>query len=85
MGTDPKSGSKNGGRPISASSSGSNAVTCTADMIDRVLEIAKKRRRILSELRAAVQIGDREAVFNLARRLTGLSDETSHRTDPSLN
>lgn len=85
IGTDPKSGSKNRGRPISASSSGSNAVTCTANMIDQVLEIANKRRRILSELRVAVQAGNRAAVFNLARKLTGLNDETSHRTDPSFN
>jgi hypothetical protein len=53
--------------------------TCTA--VDKVIEIASKRRRILSEMRTAVQVGDREAVFNLAKKLTGLSDETGHRTD----
>jgi hypothetical protein len=53
--------------------------------MDKVIEIASKRRRILSEMRTAVQVGDREAVFNLAKKLTGLGDETSHRTDQSLN
>jgi hypothetical protein len=56
-----------------------------ATAMDKVIEIASKRRRILSEMRTAVQVGDREAVFNLAKKLTGLGDETSHRTDQSLN
>lgn len=53
--------------------------TCTA--VDKVIEIATKRRRILSEMRTAVEVDDRETVFNLAKKLTGLSDETGHRTD----
>ena len=55
--------------------------TWSATAIDKVIEIASKRRRILSEMRAAVQVGDREVVFSLAKKLTGLSDETGYRTD----
>jgi hypothetical protein len=53
----------------------------TGRAVDKVMEIANKRRRILSEMRIAVQVGDREAVFNLAKKLTGLGDETGYRTD----
>jgi hypothetical protein len=47
----------------------------------KVIEIASKRRRILSEMRTAIHVGDKEAVFNLAKKLTGLSDETGYRAD----
>ena len=53
--------------------------------MEKALEIAGKRRRILAEMRRAVKAGDKEAVFTLARKLTGLSDEKRHRTDSRLN
>lgn len=54
-------------------------------LVEKVLEIAGKRRRILEEMRRAVRAGDKDAVFVLARKLTGLSNEKRHRTDPRLN
>lgn len=73
-----KSGRQNGEPSGVISGQSTLPGTCTA--VDKVIEIASKRRRILSEMRTAVQVGDREAVFNLAKKLTGLSDETSYRT-----
>lgn len=74
-----KSGLQNGEPSGVISSQSPIPGTCSA--VDKVIEIASKRRRILSEMRTAVQVGDREAVFNLAKKLTGLGDETSHRAD----
>ena len=55
------------------------------EMIDKALAIGKKRRAILSQIREAIRANDREAVFQLARNLTGLSDEECDRTDSRLN
>jgi hypothetical protein len=60
-------------------------VICAPGLVNRALEIARKRRRILDEMRAAIQRVDKEAVFALARRLTGLNDETCSRTDSRFN
>jgi hypothetical protein len=54
-------------------------------LVEKVLEIAGKRRRILEEMRRAILAGDKDAVFVLARKLTGLSNEKCHRTDSRLN
>lgn len=54
-------------------------------LIEKALEIALKRRRLLSEIRDAIRANDRDLVFDLARKLTGLSDEECCRTDPRLN
>lgn len=54
-------------------------------LIEKTLEIAEKRRAILSEMRDALRANDREAVFHLARKLTGLSDEECNRTDSRIN
>jgi hypothetical protein len=56
-----------------------------SQLIDKVLEIASKRRNILGQMREAIRANDRERVFELARKLTGLSDEERRRTDPRLN
>jgi hypothetical protein len=56
-----------------------------AEVIEKVLEIGKKRRAILSQMREAIRLNDREAVFQLACKLTGLSDEECNRTDPRFN
>jgi len=55
------------------------------EMIEKALEIGKKRRAILSQMREAIRSNDRETVFQLARKLTGLSDEECHRTNSRLN
>jgi hypothetical protein len=44
-------------------------------LIETALKITEKRRRILSDMREAVTVGDRDKVFELAKKLTGLSDE----------
>jgi len=54
-------------------------------LVDRLLEIARKRREILEQMRQAIERGDNEAVVQLAARLTGITDEKCHRIDPRLN
>lgn len=54
-------------------------------MIERALEISRKRRVYLDAMRKAIRLGDKESVFELARKLTGLSGEKRHRTDPGVN
>jgi hypothetical protein len=54
-------------------------------IIERALEISRKRREYLDAMRKAISSGDKDSVFELARKLTGLSDEKRHRTNPSLN
>jgi hypothetical protein len=55
------------------------------EMIEKLLEIGKKRRAILSQMREAIRSKDHEAVFQLACKLTGLSDEECNRTNSRLN
>jgi hypothetical protein len=54
-------------------------------VIEKVLEISRKRRGYLDEMRLAIRLGDKDSVFNIARKLTGLSDEKSHRTNTRFN
>jgi hypothetical protein len=54
-------------------------------IIEKALEISRKRRGYLEEMRRAVQAGDKDSVFALAQKLTGLSNEECHRTDTRLN
>lgn len=51
----------------------------------KLLAIARKRRQILHEMRRAVQAGDKDSVFALAEKLTGISHEKRNRTHSSLN
>jgi hypothetical protein len=54
-------------------------------LIEQTLEIARKRRRILMEMQAAIRANDKDQVFALARELTGLSNEERHRTNSRIN
>jgi hypothetical protein len=54
-------------------------------LIDKALEIGQKRRRILAQMREAIRANDKDVVFDLARKLTGLSDEECHRANPRIN
>jgi hypothetical protein len=56
-----------------------------SQLIDKALDIARKRRMILAEMREAIRANDKDVVFGLARKLTGLSDEECHRTNPRIN
>ncbi len=57
-----------------------------AQIVEKALEISQKRRRLLDELRKAIRAGDKDSVFLLARRLTGLTDEQERRrTRKSIN
>lgn len=49
--------------------------------LERVSEISQKRRGYLESMREAIRLGDKDAVFELARKLTGLCDEACNRTD----
>ncbi len=57
-----------------------------AQIVEKALEISQKRRRLLKEMRKAIRAGEKDTVFQLARRLTGLIDEQEcHRTRKSIN
>ena len=49
-------------------------------IIEQALEISRKRRGYLDAMRKAIRSGDKETVFELAKKLTGMSDEKRHRT-----
>ena len=52
-----------------------------AQIVERALEISRKRRGYLDAMRKAILAGDKDSVFDLARKLTGLSDEKRHRVN----
>jgi hypothetical protein len=54
-------------------------------LIEKTLEIARKRRRILAEMQTAIRANDKDQVFALARKLTGLGNEECHRTNSRIN
>jgi hypothetical protein len=54
-------------------------------LVERVLEIARKRRKILEQLRLAINAGDKDSVVRLAAELTGMTDEECHRIDSRIN
>ena len=54
-------------------------------IIECALEISRKRRGYLEEMRKAIRSGDKESVFELAKKLTGTTDEKCDRTDSRLN
>ena len=57
----------------------------TTELLKKALEISEKRRHILVQLREAIKADDKDAVFLLARKLTGLNDEERPRAHQSLN
>ena len=62
-----------------------DGVRCSSQIIEKALEISRKRREYLEEMRRAVQAGDKDSVFDLARKLTGVTDEKCHRTGTRIN
>ena len=60
-------------------------VSCQPQVIEKALEISRKRRGYFQEMQRAIRAGDKDSVFELAKKLTGLSDEERHRTDTRLN
>ena len=54
-------------------------------LVDAALEIANGRRETLRRLREALEAEDNTEALKLARKLCGLDDEESYRTDPRLN
>ena len=55
-------------------------------LVERALQIAERRKRILADMCQAIRRGDKDTVFDLAKKLTGLTDEQKcHRIDPRLN
>jgi len=57
----------------------------SGELVEKALEIARKRRQLLEEIREAILVGDKEAVFELARKLTGVANEERRRTCPRVN
>ena len=56
------------------------------DLIEKALEISRQRREVLDAMRKAIYSGDRDSVFELARKLTGLTgNEERNRTNSSIN
>ena len=56
-----------------------------ASIVETVLQVAQQRSALLQQMRTAFERGDEARVLAVARRLCGLSDEKSGRTDPSVN
>ena len=54
-------------------------------LVDKVLEIARKRREILDQMRQAIRADDKDLLLLLAKKLTGINDEECHRIDPRFN
>ena len=54
-------------------------------IVAKALEIARKRRNILEQMREAICTNDRDLVFELARQLAGLSDEERSRIGSRIN
>ena len=57
----------------------------TEQLLDKILEIARKRREILEQMRRAIEAGDKESVLWHAKKLTGLNDEECRRINSRLN
>lgn len=53
--------------------------------LDLALKISQKRRGYLDAMRKAIRAGDKDAVFELARKLTGLSDEAQYQPQARPN
>jgi len=56
-----------------------------SQIVDKALEIARKRRQLLEQMREAIYANDRELVFELARKLTGVSGEECNRANSRIN
>jgi hypothetical protein len=54
-------------------------------LVEKALEIARKRRNLLEQMREAIRAGDKDAVVKLATKLIGMADEERNRIDPRLN
>ena len=54
-------------------------------IVERALEISRKRRGYLDAIRKAIHSGDKDSVFELAKKLIGLNDEKCHRARTRLN
>ena len=54
-------------------------------LVEKALEIARKRRDLLEQMRHAIQAGDKDAVVKLATKLIGMTDEECNRIDSRLN
>ena len=59
--------------------------TGVSGVFEAAREIARQRREILVQLRAALESGDQPNITRFARELCGLNDEKSNRTDSCIN
>jgi hypothetical protein len=54
-------------------------------LIDVAMQIAAKRHDILAAMKAALTIGDNNAVIDLAKQLCGIVHEESNRVNSRIN
>ena len=57
----------------------------STQLVEKALEVSRKRRHALEQLREAVRAGDKDKVFSLAQKLIGVTDEKRDRTNPRVN
>jgi hypothetical protein len=50
-------------------------------LVDAILEVGRQRKELLDQMRNALESGNREKALSCARRLCGLDDEKSSRTN----
>ena len=53
-------------------------------IIERALEISRKRRGYLDAMKKAIAAGDKDSVFELARKLTGTKDAAPIDSDTHI-
>ena len=54
-------------------------------LVEAALNVASGRRVLLQEMRTAVELGDRERVFELAHALTGVKADECGGTHPRVH
>jgi hypothetical protein len=68
-------------KPHGENTTAAAALSATSGVFDAAMEIARQRREILVQLRAALEAGDQPNINRFARELCGLSNETSNRVN----
>jgi hypothetical protein len=56
-----------------------------SELMSKLLEIARKRRVVLEQMRQAIEAGDNDSVLVLAKKLTGIDDEQRNRINSRVN
>ena len=56
-------------------------------LVEKAIEISRKRRDLLHKIREAVRANDKDSVFSLAKKLVGVTDgnQKRNRIDSHIN